>query len=347
MPIKGISDIRRFSRGGKIRLGEKRKAKSGAEYPQKLDYFLFDPDDPTVMPELKKLYGDKPRSLRVAFPAEDVDVVYPQWYKLYTASGLRCKGDGVTATRVLDNGAMSDCECPGPDSCPFAIEKGLKGKPGCKRLATLNFFLVDWNQMYVWQINTTGFHSIVNINSQMDILRSVAGRISFIEVSLVLKPVTVQPDGKKQIAYALDLVIPTSLRELKALRPLIAGSPAQAALPAPDESEAPDDLYPAVQIGYENVAVDVDGVVHEFDDSPEPNEAAGSPPYDDEPGDAWEEPQPQPVPESDTVDYENLPEMVELMAKRPAIARAILGQAKGENWTLEQTIQIVRGRLEK
>lgn len=346
MPIKGISDIRRFSRGGKIRLGEKRQAKSGKDYPAKLDHFLFDPDDAGILPALKEQYGDKPRSIRVAFPSEHADVVYPQWFKLYTATGLRCKGDGVTATRVSDDATMQDFDCAGPDICPFSIEKGMNGKPGCKRLATLNFFLVDWNQMFVWQINTTGFHSIVNINSGLDLLRNIAGRISFVPVNLVIKPVTVQPDGKKQVAYALDLVIPVGLNQLKALRPLVGNHVQQAALPAPVDDDVSDDLYPASQIGYDDPVVDEDGVVQEPDQEPEPdpepNPAQADPPYDD-----LVPPEPEPDKEPEPYRLEDLPEVQDLMRQRPAIARAILGQAKGENWPAQQVLDIVRTKLGK
>lgn len=353
MPIKGISDIRRFSRGGKIRLGEKRKSAKGVEYPAKLDYFLFDPEDERLLPMLKDKFGDKPRRLKVALPSDDTSVVYPQWYKLYTASGLLCKGDGETATRVADKGVMIDVECPGPDVCDLSMEKGSHGKPGCKRLASLQFFLVELDQLFVWQINTTSFHSIVNINSGLDLLKRIAGRISFIPIDLVLKPVVIQPDGKKQIAYALDLVIPVGLQHLNALRPLV-GPQTVAALPAPSE-DTPDDLYPASQIGYEEPVVDADGVVDELPELGEETAAA----LEENHGEAWEEPEPEPAPPPakttpapkpeppENTDFADLPEVKQLMEARPAIARAILGQAQGENWTAAQLLAVVKTKLKK
>jgi hypothetical protein len=53
MPIKGISEIVRLPRLGKIRLGIKKKTDAGVSYPSPTDYFVC-PD------ELKKVFGEKP-----------------------------------------------------------------------------------------------------------------------------------------------------------------------------------------------------------------------------------------------------------------------------------------------
>lgn len=364
MPIKGISEIRRFSRGGKIRLGEKRMSQGGKEYPAKLDYFLFDPEDERLLPFLKQKFGDKPRRLKIAFPSEDAGVVYPQFYKLYTASGLQCKGDGETATRVVAGGSMIDLDCPGPDLCDLSIEKGSHGKPGCKRIATLQFFLVELEQLFTWQISTTSFHSIVNVNSGLELLRQIAGRISFVPIDLCLKPVTIQPDGKKQVAYVLDLVIPVGLQHLNALRPLV-GPHAVASLPAPDDT-IPDDLYPASQIA--GPVVDADGVIEDTGEDIEPDTTPAPEPENvPEPPrrstrKTRQEPEVTPEPrgssvlddldkppdtETAGVDFCNLPEVQALMEQRPALARAILGQAKGENWSADQVLSMVRLKLRK
>lgn len=374
MPIKGLSEKRRFSRGGKIRLGEKRKTKDGKEYPAKLDYMLFDPTDETLLPKLHQQFGDKPDKLLVCFPSEDIEVVFPQWYKCYGASGLLCKGDGITANRVADGGALVECECPTPEHCEYAISKGKQGKPGCKQLASLQFFIVDFDNMFVWQIDTTSFHSIVNVNSALDIMKRTLGRISFIPVTLILKPQQIQPDGKKQIAYVLDVVIPCGLRDIGALKPLIAG-PQQVALPPLLEHEAPDDLYPASQI-----TVDEDGVVHKgkteilrkiaseagvpvFDASsrtpvlpataisePDPVDDTANIPFDD---DAPAQHDYSQVPKQDKRaepprDLANHPDVVALQDKlSPTAFRVMTQQAVKEKWTLEQLLTAMRGRIKQ
>ena len=96
--IKGLSEIRRLPRIGLIRLGIKKKNAKGMEYPAAVDYFVV-PD------EVKKVYGEQPRELDIIFPLDEVDDIFPQFYKRYGHSkGLVCKGDGETANQVNDKG---------------------------------------------------------------------------------------------------------------------------------------------------------------------------------------------------------------------------------------------------
>lgn len=366
MPIKGLSEKRRFSRGGKIRLGEKRKTKDGKEYPAKLDYMLFDPQDEKLLPKLHKLYGDKPDELLVCFPSENLEEVFPQYYKCYGTSGLLCKGDGVTANRTAEGGALVECECATPEHCEYAQERGKGGKPGCKQLASLQFFLVDFDNMFVWQIDTTSYHSIVNVNSALDIMKRTLGRISFIPVTLILKPQQIQPDGKKQIAYVLDVIIPCGLRDIGALKPLIAG-PQNVALPPLLEHEAPDDLYPASQI-----SVDEDGVVHELpptlpatalsepdqaddtakipfdDDAPAQHDYSQVPKQDKRAEQPSKPATPTAKPATPTRDLANHPDVVALQDKlSPTAFRVMTQQAKKDNWTLEQLLTAMCGRIKQ
>lgn len=91
--IKGVSDLRRLPRLGKIRLGIKQRSRSGQEHPVELGYFVSPP-------EVQKVYGEQPKELLIMFPVEDVTQIFPQAYKWYGANaGLKCKGDGETAIR--------------------------------------------------------------------------------------------------------------------------------------------------------------------------------------------------------------------------------------------------------
>ena len=73
-PIDGISEVIRLPRLGKIRLGIKKDAE-GTTYPEPTDYFVC-PE------EVKKVFGEKPRELRIMFPTNDP----AQWASQY----LRC-----------------------------------------------------------------------------------------------------------------------------------------------------------------------------------------------------------------------------------------------------------------
>ena len=228
--IKGVSDIRRLPRLGKIRLGEKALAKSGKEYPVAVDYFV-------CPPEVQAVYGAKPRVLDIVFPVEDKDVFFPQWYKRYgLTTGLICKGDGETAVQSTESGEMQEVECC-PDECEWYAKKH------CRRLASLQFMLPNVPGVGVWVIDTTSFYSIININSSVEMIRAVADRIRMIPLQLVLQPQEVQPEGmaKKKTVYIMNLIAPYTLKEL-----ISAGQSDTPIflLSNMNEQERPDDLYP-------------------------------------------------------------------------------------------------------
>ena len=63
-PIKGISEIRRMPRLGKVRLGIKVEEPKKNPYPRPTDYF--------VLPELVQKYlGEKPTKIPIMFPTEN------------------------------------------------------------------------------------------------------------------------------------------------------------------------------------------------------------------------------------------------------------------------------------
>lgn len=248
MPIKNLSDRRRFTRIGKIRIGEKvKRTKDGRtyEYPQKLDYFIPQAA-PDVEARFNELYGEKPRSLRIAFPSEDRELICPQYYKLYDTNGLKCKGTGEHAGRVSTDGKLEllEVECQTPQHCDYCVQKD--GKPGCKQIMNLQFMLVDFDSLSVWQLDTSSVNSIININSALDKLQFLAGRVSMVPINLVVRPrETKEPNsGKRVTIYELDLDLGVGLSQLNLLKPITGGL----SLPAPDES-TPDALYPTSQIG--------------------------------------------------------------------------------------------------
>jgi len=87
--IAGLSDERRMPRLGHIRLGHMVPNKSGkGEHPEELPYFRFDDEDIERWPAIRKIYGDEPTRLDVAFPLEEVpgrrqDGHAPNVYKMW------------------------------------------------------------------------------------------------------------------------------------------------------------------------------------------------------------------------------------------------------------------------
>lgn len=248
MPIKGVSDVRRLPRLGKIRLGMKVEMPGKNPYPKALDYF-------NVPDEIKGYVGEKPKQLRIMFPVEDPEIFAPQYLKCYSMTqGLVCRGDGVRSTRKvdIDTGDIADrtterwefkemtCNI---ETCPEMVgdpERGIK--PRCRRVMNLLFLLPEVPGLGAWQLDTSSFFSIVNLNSCVDVIKGLCGRIAGLPLTLSLEPREVTPPGiKKKTVHVLHLRSNLRLAELQAIA---AKPPAQALMPAVEEEEPPEDLFP-------------------------------------------------------------------------------------------------------
>lgn len=237
MPIKGLSDQVRLPRLGKIRLGIKVEGQR-SPYPEPVDYFVC-PD------AVKKYYGDTPRELRIMFPTEDPSRWASQFYRCYASTGkLVCRGDGQRATALVDTHtgvlvAMNSCStvvkdirCD-PDRCPY------QGK-NCRRVMNLQFLLPDIPGLGVWQLDTSSYWSMSNINSGIRLLGQLCGRVSMIPLTLKLVPRQVRPNGLKKTVHVLSLDIPGSITETLEYARVLHG---EVRLPPPDD-ETPEDLFP-------------------------------------------------------------------------------------------------------
>lgn len=228
MAIKGMSEIRRLPRLGKIRLGIKKLSQStGKEYPAEVDYFVLDPQTPAkeenerLIHEFHRLYGEQPKKINIMFPVADPDVFFPQFYKRYGSStSLQCKGDGIEATCMSEEFAKNlkitghdefgnpKVECAGKE-CPYYKVKQ------CSETATLQVLLPELPGAGVWQITTGSFHSIVNINSCIDYVRAVAGRAHMIPLTLERREQEIPYEGKKTKHYILHINMDFKLVDLQ------------------------------------------------------------------------------------------------------------------------------------
>jgi hypothetical protein len=258
-PIEGITDRRWLPRLGKIRLGVKKQNATGKEYPVAVDYFV-------CPPEVQAVYGEKPKKLKIMFPSENPDLVAAQWMKAYSYSiGLICKGDARTCQRKIDvdtgesfvnketkRWEMTQMECD-PEHCEKI------GSKQCRRVMTLIFCLPDVPGLGIWQLDTSSYYSIMNINSQIGrdppgFIRCatnprdpVHGWISWIPLTLSVGPQEVNPPGEgRKTVHVISLKSEETLGKLIAT----AGkSLKQILLASPDENDAPDDLFPTEIIG--------------------------------------------------------------------------------------------------
>jgi len=248
MPIEGVSNARILPRLGKIRLGIKVEPPDKSPYPKATDYFVV-PD------EIMKVVGEKPKELQIMFPSNDMEQVARQYLRCYGQTfGLVCWGDGVKCHRKVDTltGDLAgrntkdwvwkdDMTCD-YEECP---EYGAR----CRRVMNLMFMLPDAPGLGVWQIDTTSFYSIREINSTLEIIRNLTkspdhpdGRIAFIPLTLTLGPYDVSPPGiSKKTVHIMHIRTDVKLADVikSAMLP-----PGRVLVPDPEIEEAPSDLYP-------------------------------------------------------------------------------------------------------
>lgn len=201
--IKDLSDRRRLPRLGIIRLGLKMKsARTGAEYPSETEYFV-------CPPEVKAIYGDKPTELDVMLPLNELESVFPCAYKYYGSSkGLKCQGDGETAYRVNDKKEMEQIPCP----CEL-LESGK-----CKQSGTLMVMLPKVSVGGIYQIRTSSYNSIVDVNSGLDYVSALLGRFSLVPLKLRRVKTETHHDEKKQNHFTLQIIFDADITTLNALR---------------------------------------------------------------------------------------------------------------------------------
>lgn len=268
MAIKGLSDIRRPPRLGKIRLGIKAKNSKGVEYPREVDYFILDPETPvdTQRQELIKrfhiLFGEKPKSIDIMLPSSNLDEVFPQNYTRYgKATSLKCIGDGETATVVVeecvkgleevrrDENGKAIVLCKGRD-CIYSINNESSKNRECSASATLNVLIHKLPGMGVWQVTTGSFHSIVNINSCIPWIELNYGRAHMLPLKLERRPQETSYAGKKSTHYMLHINATASVEQLLKTAKIDPNKVLMnTQLPGVDTTEAPIDPDEDVVLG--------------------------------------------------------------------------------------------------
>lgn len=252
-PIDGVSDKRWLPRLGKIRLGLKKEGQK-APYPVATDYFVC-PD------EVKAVFGEQPKELKIMFPNDDMELVAPQFLKCYSYSqGLICRGNGRTCRRKVDTDTG---DFANRDTKHWELVDSVCNLSGCsmlpmkqcRRVMSLLFILPDVPGLGVYQLDTSSFYSIVNMNSQLapdGFLRNFTkGRIAFIPLILAVGPQEVTPPGiGRKTVHILTVRADVKLADIIRIS---RQRPTQVLLPTLNEEEPPDDLFPKEVIGKSDV----------------------------------------------------------------------------------------------
>jgi len=231
MPIKGISEVIRLPRLGKIRLGLKRDME-GKSFPEPTDYLVC-PE------EVRKVFGEKPRELRTMFPTNDPAQWASQYLRCYSENRrLICRGNGKIAV-ARENSGDSESELREKPCHPLSCS--AYQQETCRRVMNLQFLIPDCPGFGVYQLDTSSFHSMVNINSSLELIYNICGRLAMIPLTLQLIEKEVQPAGRNKTAWVITLMPTYSLVETQRYAQL---PPEQSLVVPPPDSEAPDDLFP-------------------------------------------------------------------------------------------------------
>lgn len=240
--IKGdYSQVRRLPRLGKIRLGLKAQNQAGKTYPTEVDYLV-------CPPEVEQIYGEKPTELDVMLPSDNPEEVFVQKYAMYGAgSGLKCHGNGEQAERYNEQTKSWDmvpCTCPN-------LKSDENPRGACTPQSHLMVMLPKVSMGGCYQITTRSFHATVGINSSLDLIRALAGRIALVPLKLRRVPTVTQYNGTKKTHYILNLILDASLPQIAELRQ----NPEHLLIPSRYQIEGPVDSNPE--------ADPVDVVVHD------------------------------------------------------------------------------------
>lgn len=180
--------------------------KLGRSYPTPADHFVL-----TDAPGVAEAIGDsEPKELRIYFPFDEVDQVFPAYHQHWIASALVCRGDGEailyaihpTTGKVIirDGEALADFARKNSEG---HVENYVKGQsmicPGmahdlypqcehCKPNAMLIVLLADVPRLAYYQIATTSIHNIVNLTGQLNFFKQNTGRLRGVPFILKLSP---------------------------------------------------------------------------------------------------------------------------------------------------------------
>jgi hypothetical protein len=274
MPIKSVTDQtsyepgRGFPRLGKFRPGDKKIAKSGAEYPVDLDHFrvTFEPQYAHLEPVFRELYGDQPKEFQPVFVmGKTSDEAFPNWMEAYTQSALQRRCDGEHMTKWIDpetgryivaqGGGMS-CMCT---HLRAEYERQIAGlseaevkkirKPNlCQRVGRLNLLLPAFMDatgvLGFFTVETGSIANIRHIFQVLSDLERILGTLQGVPLVFGRAPteMTVTIDGqRKKVTKALFYLRATeTFTQQHIIRQLAGFQPDRPALPDSVMDTEPD-----------------------------------------------------------------------------------------------------------
>ena len=199
-------------------------------YPRKIGFFTF--SHPAIREGVEVFEPDWDAIEAHGYTPTEIDIVllddspFDGAYQMWSASELKCKGDGINALRVIsmateaDKDAVASAKEAGEKyfcmggcwtlGCPFSKETSKGGKTypsACKPGGDLKFQLAcNIRVGGTAYFHSTGYRSISNIFSSLNRIQTLTGgRLSGIPLKMVLRPFKTNHNGQPATQYAVAL----------------------------------------------------------------------------------------------------------------------------------------------
>lgn len=209
---------------GKIKIGNKgetRKSKAGNDYrlPQKLDHFIITTnekdgnDDFIIDSEIHAIIGDQPKELPIRLLFNDLKLNFITRYAIYKGKDkCICEGDGVTfywldeKTNEWKAGRVPVEE----------MKSDFKGDK-CKINGVLSCVIEGVNKIGgVWKFRTVGINSVIALKTGLEFIQQLTGgQLAGIPLTLVLRPKTVNVEGKSTKVYVVNVEYRGTIEDLQ------------------------------------------------------------------------------------------------------------------------------------
>lgn len=196
---------------GKIKIGEKKTSAKGVQYPSALDYFR---PTGTFANEFIKLFGEKPRELKVAFISNDLSEVCNQRFECWENGKRWGYSDGESYT-VWDKTKGDLDKDNKPKGAYVTISPDtpenqalIKSVGKWDEMLTLRFVLLEMKGiMGYWRFETKAKAvTIPSIIKAFDLVQERAGSIIGFPFSLIVEKKTGYNPGEAKSYPVVSLV---------------------------------------------------------------------------------------------------------------------------------------------
>lgn len=192
---------------GKIKIGLKAKSANGTEYPKAIDYFHA---TGSFANEFTRLFGEKPKSLQVAFISDDLNEVCNERFESWEKGKRYGWGDGEKFT-VWDGSKYVE-GVPATDTKVRSLK--------WERTLTLRFVLLKMKGILgVWTFQTKAKEvTIPSIVKSFDLVRDKAGTIIGFPFNLMVEMKKSYSPGESRIYPVVSLIPNFTEESMEAVR---------------------------------------------------------------------------------------------------------------------------------